>query len=556
MLSRRRFVCHSLGTLAGVSLLPPLWAQQPPAQGLTVATTAGRVQGLRIAGVEVFRGVPYGAPPVGARRFMPATPPPSWTGVREAAGFGLRAPQPPRAMIPEVGDALTGSGPTGEDCLNLNVWTTGISATPKPVVVWFHGGAYRSGSANSVFYDGTALATSHDVVVVTVNHRLNVLGFLDLSSVGDTRYASSGNVGLLDLVLALRWVRDNIAQFGGDPGNVTAMGQSGGGGKVSMLCGMPEARGLFHRAIIMSTLVESGVKGLTKEESRAATARLLGRLGLSPANIAPLHDVPVETLMAALPGASGIATGTAPGSGASDDISTTFYPVVDGLILPNHPFDPVAPAISANVPLLTGSDETEGIPYGDPGDPYWSSDIDTEAALRTRVKTVLRVDDADADRLISVYRRSHPSDSLADIAAIVTGDNSGSRMSSRLIAERKAAQGRAPAFHYYFKWRSPVRNGKLRSMHSMELPFVWNHPDRITFMTGMGPERAALATAMSGAFMSFARTGTPAVPGVAKWAPYDTARRGTMVFDTTTAFVDDPYGEVRQALDAIRDRRR
>jgi para-nitrobenzyl esterase len=257
-------------------------------------------------------------------------------------------------------------------------------------------------------------------------------------------------------------------------------------------------------------------------------------------------------MLRALPGASGVATGTAPGTGTSDDISTQFYPVVDGVVLPSHPFDPVAPALSADIPVLTGSDETEGIPYGDPDDPYWTTEITTPAALRDRVKAILRVQDADADQLIAIYRGNRPAASLSDIAAIITGDNSGSRQSSRLIAERKAAQGRAPAYHYYFKWRSPVRGGKLRSMHSMELPFLWDHVDLVAFLTGTGPERAALASAMSTAFTSFARTGIPSVPGVAAWAPYDSTRRATMVFDTQTSLVDDPYGAERRALDLLR----
>jgi len=457
-------------------------------------------------------------------------------------------------MIPEIGDALTGSGPTGEDCLRLNLWTADPRPSARqPVVVYFHGGGYRSGSVNSVFYDGTALAKTQGVVFVGVNHRLNALGFLYLREIGGERYAQSGNAGLLDLVAALEWVRDNISNFGGDPANVTILGQSGGGGKAAMLTGMPAAKGLFHRAVIMSTLIESGVRALDKDRASASAERLLSKLGVTRSRIDELHRLPVAQIVAALT-AGGVASGTQSGDAVSGDISADFTAVMDGVTLPAHPYDPIASPLSAGVPILCGSNETEGVPYADLSDPFWASEISTDAALRDRVKALFRVPDAEADSLIALYRKNRPTDDHGTLALIMAADNTPTRRSSYVFADRKHAAGRAPAYMYYFQWRSPVRGGKLRTMHSMELPFLFNHPDDITFMVGNGQDRYAVASAMSSAFMTFARTGKPAVSGVPEWRAWDPQVRPTMVFGRETRLVNDPYGEERRALDAIRTR--
>src|SRR5688572_25871375 len=253
---RRRDFLHLSGVPLVLSALAVSRARaQSAASGPVVETTAGRLRGRAGDGLATFKGIRYGASTAGANRFQPPVRPQPWTGIVDAVEYGPRAWQPFRAMIPEIGDALTGSGPMDEDCLRLNVWTPALDRGRRPVMVWFHGGGQRTGSGNSIFYDGSELARKHDVVAVSVTHRLNALGYLWLAGLPGTseRFSQTANLPLADLVLALQWVRDNIAQFGGDPAHVTIFGQSGGGGKVAMLTAFPAARGLFHRAIIMST---------------------------------------------------------------------------------------------------------------------------------------------------------------------------------------------------------------------------------------------------------------------------------------------------------------
>ena len=545
-------------TSAAAATLPAgvarLLGQGPAAaSGPVVEINTGRIRGVVDGGVRIFKGVPYGASTAGANRFMRPVAPQPWTGVRDAFAYGPRAPQPSRPMIPEIGDALVGSGPMDEDCLRLNVWTPAVGTGRRPVMVWFHGGGQRTGSGNSIFYDGTALARNHDVVVVTVTHRLNAFAHLWLAGIpaAGGQFARTTNIGLIDLVASLEWVRENIAQFGGDPGNVTIFGQSGGGGKTAMLTAMPAARGLFHRAIIMSTLADTAITGLEPERAVEAAELLLSRLGIRPADARQLQQLPAERILAALTG-GGVAGGQAGQAGPAADISLRYVPVVDGRTLPRHPFEPDPSPLSATIPMMCGSNECEGIPYGNPNDAYWSSEPTDAASLRERVKQIVRVDDAEADRLIALYRTNRPRDSFGDIAAIMSGDTSALRTSSYTIAERKDVQGQAPVFMYYFNWRSPVRNGKLRTMHCMELPFVFDHPDLISFMTGAGPERAALARNMAAAWVAFARSGDPNHPGIPRWTSFTPTERATMVFNTETRLVNDPWGDERRAMQAAR----
>ena len=547
---RRRDFLHVSGTalLASALAASRAHAQRDP----VVETAAGRLRGRLHDGVVTFKGIRYGASTSGVNRFQPAVKPQPWTGIVDAIEYGPRAWQPFRTMIPEIGDALTGSGPMDEDCLRVNVWTPAVDRRRRPVMVWFHGGGQRTGSGNSIFYDGRALAGKHDVVVVTLTHRLNALGYLWLAGVPgiSERFSRTANLPLADLVLALEWVRDNIAQFGGDPANVTIFGQSGGGGKVAMLTACPAAKGLFRRAIIMSTLADTAVTGLAPARAVEAADLLLARLGVTAANAERLLQMPAEQIVNAM--SAGGRAGGQGGQTAAGDLSLRFVPVVDGRTLPTHPFEPAASDLSATIPLMVGSNECEGIPYANPDDPYWTREPADASELRAEVKRIVSVNDADADRLIALYRSHRPTESLGDIAAVMAGDASSLRHAAHLIAQRKHAQGRAPVFLYAFTWRSPLRQGKLRSMHCMELPFAFDHPDAISFMTGSGGDRAALASAMSEAWVSFARTGNPNHPGIPSWTPFEPTRWPTMVFGRQVALLSDPHGEERRAMESVR----
>jgi para-nitrobenzyl esterase len=547
LLSRRAWLLASGAlTAAALTRLAPLLGQEDAVPGRVVDTSSGKLRGLVERGVHIFKGIPYGAPTSGANRFRPPRKPKPWRGILEASSYGLRAYQPARPMIPEIGDALTGSGPMSEDCLRLNVWTPAVGAGPRPVMVWFHGGGQRTGSGNSIFYDGAELARQHDVTVVTVTHRLNAFAYLWLAGLPGARerFADAANLGLKDLVAALQWVRDNIAAFGGDPANVTVFGQSGGGGKTAMLTAFPAARGLFHRAIIMSTLADTALTGLEPERAAEAAELLLRRLGLAPRDAARLETLPPETIVAALAN---------DGAGPAPDLSQRYVPVVDGVTLPAHPFEPAASPLSAAIPILTGSNECEAVPYGNPSDAYWQSEPANDAELRAALQRIVALDDAAADRMIALYRSNRPNATPGDLAAIMAGDNSPLRLSSYTIAERKFAQDAASVYLYYFDWYSPVRDGKLRAMHGMELPFVFAHPDLVRFMTGMGEERYELARKMSAAWVAFARTGNPNHDDIPRWEPWNPTRWPTMMFGREVRAVDDPWGAERRAMAAARN---
>jgi para-nitrobenzyl esterase len=503
-------------------------AQARLSPGSIVETTAGKVTGFANGPVRIFKGIHYGAPTGGANRFMPPQKPAPWSGVREATQIGPRCPQPPTpGLMPE--DAIDlDYGPMSEDCLSLNVWTAAVDAAAKrPVMVWFHGGGYAVGSGGSVRYDGSNLARKRDVVVVTVNHRLNAFGFLDLSSLGGAKFADSGNVGMLDIVAALEWVRDNIANFGGDPGNVTVFGESGGGGKVSTLMAMPAAKGLFHRAIAQSGVA---LRGTTADASAAAAQTLLGQLGVGAGDLDRIQETPFERILGALQAAR-------PPLG--------FGPVVGGHALPRHPFDPEAPEISADVPMLLGSNLTERTFFPDtPLDP-----ID-DAALVGHVKRYTGLGDAEALRLIASYRKNRGDADNTFLYQLLSADW---WMTANVTtqAERKAKLGRAPAYVYHFEKRTPVRDGKLKVPHTLEIAYAFDNIDLSTAVTGTGADKQALADKMSAMWTAFARTGDPSIAGL-KWEPYSAERRAVMILDDDPRFELDPYREERLAISAVK----
>lgn len=513
----------------GLGLTKALTAAKSEAgSGPIAETTSGKIRGTVVDKVYAFKGVPYGASTAGGGRFMPPAKPQPWTDVKDTIEYGHRSPQQPGKLeIPEVADT-SGQGPMGEDCLVLNVWTNGLKGGRKrPVMVWFHGGGFASGSGDYTMYNGANLARKHDVVVVTTNHRLNVFGYLYLADLGNPKFANASNAGLQDMVLSLEWVRDNIANFGGDPNNVTIFGQSGGGGKVATLMATPSAKGLFHRAICQSG---AAIKGVSRADATKGAQALLTKLNLKPDQLDQLQSMPYEDLTKAIQG---------PGVGLR------LGPVVDGKTLTHDPFDPAAPVESANVPLLIGTVEEEVNFF-----PNTPLDPIDDADLHKRVKQSTRADDATVDKLIATYKKGRPNKSNVEIYQIIATD-SGFSAGVHTEANRKAEQAKAPVYKYYFKWQSPVREGKLRCFHTLEIPFVTENVDEAKSMTGSGQDRYALQDKMSTAWTTFAKTGVPGAKGLPKWVPFTTDQRATMVFDNECNLVNDPFKEERLAVAAL-----
>ena len=538
MIDRRSFI--GFGALAAAASAVggrygQIFAADSPSgpAGAIVETTAGKLRGGTQGGVTYFKGVHYGASAAGNMRFMPPAKPKPWAGVRDALELGLRAPQNKAGLIPEVA-AVDRSEPMGEDCLVLNVWTPKPGAGQKrPVIVWLHGGGFSTGSGGFTIYDGANLAARHDAVVLTVNHRLNAFGFLFLADLGGEKYAHSSNIGMLDIVLALEWVRDNIAAFGGDPSNVTIFGQSGGGAKVSTLLAMPSTKGLYHRAIVESG---SSIRGVTRDDANKSTEAFMAKLGLKSSEVDKLQKMSMERILAGMAG-----------GGPAGNMAFQMRPVVDGRTLPTNPFDPVAPEMSANVPLLVGSTQDEvGFFPGFPLDP-----IDG-ATMHARVKQTLHASDADADKVIAAYQKDQPGISSIDVAMEVASDMFAWR-NAVTQAERKAALGKAPVYMYYFTWKSPVRDGKLKAFHTLEIPFVFDNVDIGKSMTGTGQDRYALEDKMSSAWAAFARTGNPNAEGLPHWPAYNTEQRATMFLDNECKVVNDPRRDSRLALNSLHD---
>jgi para-nitrobenzyl esterase len=497
----------------------------PPIDTL-VQTTAGIVRGMRTDDLLIYRGVPYGSV-AARRRFQPPELPAKWPGVKDAFEFGPRAPQLARSGPPGMEAFLLGSEPMSEDCLTLNVWTPSLDDRKRAVMVWLHPGGFSAGSASAPSTHGANLARRRDVVVVSVNHRLNIFGYLYLAELGGSAYPDSGNAGQYDQLMALRWVRDNIAAFGGDPNNVTLFGESGGGCKIAALMTMHEATGLFHKAIIQSGPM---MKGVDPERATDAARLILETVGLTPNEVDGLQSVSTMAMLDAY------------GKALTAGHFRTFSPVTDGRGLPREPFFPDAPDQADNIPLMIGFTATEAtFLLADPA--HFSASWDQVAKL-----LVPHLQGTDASSVLAACRATRPHAGPSELFFAITSQIMVQR-NSVLIADRKAQQS-APVFMYELGWRTPVDGGRWGSPHTLEIPLVFDNVESARALLGEGTAPQTLADQMSSAWITFAKTGNPNAQGapMPKWPCYETVSRATLVFDQISAIKSYPTADLAGAL--------
>jgi para-nitrobenzyl esterase len=518
MRNRTAFVCLALVLAAGtviaqVDSSAPLVASRNVA---VVRTEQGSVQGFIHHGIYTYRGIPYAQ----ASRFMPPEKPDRWEGIRTTLTYGFICPQRQGDQINDRAEFLLPHRfwPANENCQNLNVWTPGINDGKKhPVMVWFHGGGFAFGSSIALYaYDGENLSRKGDVVVVTVNHRLNTLGFLDLSAYG-SQYKNSGNVGIMDLVAALQWIKVNIANFGGDPENVTIFGQSGGGGKVITLLATPAAKNLFQKAIVESGAARGmGMTLADPNVSRHVAEATLQNLHIEPSGLQRLKTIPYDQLNdAATRAMRSVAGDNSGGMGWS--------PVHDGDYIPTQPFDTRAPEQSKDIPLLIGSNLNEM------SENRLSAELrDSEDWTLEQVKNYLHKKYPEkAEALIAAYQKAYPNLKPTEWFRL---DNV-FRPGTVVTANEKADQHGASVYNYLFAWRSPVLDGSSRAPHDAEIPFAFSNIALTEQMNGGGKEAYDLSDKISRAWINFARTGNPNHAGLPNWPAYTHEKGGTMIFD-------------------------
>jgi para-nitrobenzyl esterase len=516
----RRTFLRTLAVIAGGAaasnlLRFPSFPTSLAADAPIATTSYGKVRGYSDNGINVFKGIRYGADTT-RRRFLPPLSPEPWSDVRDALNYGPSAPQPSRA-----------AERPNEDCLFLNVWTPGLrDGRKRPVMFYIHGGAYNNGSGSSPLYDGVRLCRRGDVVVVTVNHRLNAFGYLYLARFGRAEFADSGNTGQLDLVLALKWVRDNIREFGGDPGRVMVFGQSGGGAKIATLMAMPAAEGLFHCAATMSgqQVTASGPLNATLR-ARA----VLDALKLPPERAGELQAIPAERLLEAI--------------NARDPVlpfgSVSFAPVLDERTLKRHPFYPDAPPQSAHIPMIIGNthDETRAFLGGDQ-----TNFSVTWDQLAEKLAPNMRVD-IQPEIVIAEYRRLYPHYTASDVLFAAT--TAGRSWRGAVIEAEERAKSGSPAYAYQLDWATAKDGGKFGAPHASDIQLVFDNLDK-PGASAIGPTAQPMADQMSETFIAFARSGNPNNKQIPQWEKYTLPLRKTMVFNVPSHLENDPRGAERR----------
>jgi para-nitrobenzyl esterase len=527
----RRGVIAAAGALAASNAAAQTTPVSAPVGGLAAApggqvffsaeTASGKVLGIDNSGVKEFKAIPYGASTAGRNRWAPARPPAPWSGVREAIGYGQISPQTVADLRSEYAqmimwDRHVGPGGMGEDCLNLNIWTPGVDAAKRAVMVSFHGGGWTTGSGNGPMYDGANLARFGDVVVVTVNHRLAAFGYLQLAGLPGmpTELAEAGAVGVADMVASLKWVQDNIAGFGGDPDRVMIFGQSGGGSKVSTLLATPSAKGLFHRAAIQSG---STIRQQTPEQGAKSAALLVQALGGRPSD---LMSAPWTHLLQAQTDAMA--------KGAN------FSPVIGNAVLPHHPFDPAAPSESAGVPVIISTT------LEDAALRLTNFDLD-EAGLRD-VIAKLSPEKADAITRMYLDANLEKPPYLAQAQALT---DAAGRKNAVIQGERRAALAAAPTWMYIWAWATPAFDGKFGAVHGHDVDASF-HIVRSNMVGSGRAEGRLMADRLAGAWVAFAKTGDPNSPAIPHWPAYEPGARATMIFDTHTRVENDPRRAFRE----------
>ncbi len=532
--SRRKFVIAAAAGLATPALLSGAGAMA--AEPARVKIANGTLRGVRGNGVFSFKGVPYAADTSGPNRFKAPQPVADWTGERDATAYGPLAPQINTGMSGEIFEWYNQREPLGEACCVLNIFTPGLDAAARrPVMFYIHGGGYINGGGGGAGLDGGNLASFGDVVVVTINHRLNAFGYTTLAHLDAENFGDAANAGHLDIIAALQWVRDNISSFGGDPGNVTMFGQSGGGSKIMTLIAMPGAKGLFHRAISMS-----GAAGLSVDPATAMVPyadALLAELGIRSDNLEALQRVPFERLLQARTravAASGL-------EGAR--------PVLDGRHILYQTMSPEGLAAHTDIPLLLGSTKTEATLF-------FRSDMRnfsvTEAQMRDRMRRAYRIDDAKVTAIMAAYREADPTMTPSDIMVAVASDVQFRLPLTAAADAKSSAKGQAPVYMYNFDWTIPVMGGVLGAPHAVDIPFAFGNIDKARAMTGPGDAASETALNMMAAFVAFARKGDPNNGRMPAWRPYDTQTRTTMLINARSRAVSDFRGAASRAIADLR----